>query len=310
VDANYPGVWGLLTHSVVAGITTNNVDRWGPCGAKVLVNGIGQTRGGEWGCIDQTLPKAGTSITGGEFRDRGYPSPDWPMYGFLIYDGPPLIVKDHFVTLAHPPPRNPRSLAPPPRECIAFPPVWFDRRNISPSRELSGRDSVCELGATGTESFRQREKSANLAAQLTVTAILWSPLIENCPRNGVNPMGFIPDCATIRNSGVNLSDIGDSLADEAVWCELLSASNSLIIRENTGNFRHLGHPGAALQPNKLYLLSGFWANSLLNGTGNFETRTGNYFGGTGNFLRTTGKPLWGSFRWAKWGDQSGVIHGA
>jgi hypothetical protein len=30
--------------------------------------------------------------------------------------------------------------------------------------------------------------------------------------------------------------IADWVADEAVWCEPLSASSSLIIRENTGNF--------------------------------------------------------------------------
>jgi len=34
--------------------------------------------------------------------------------------------------------------------------------------------------------------------------------------------------------------IVDWMADEAVWCELLSVSNSLIIRENTGNFRDFG----------------------------------------------------------------------
>jgi hypothetical protein len=48
----------------------------------------------------------------------------------------------------------------------------------------------------------------------------------------------------------------DWVADDTVWCELLSQLNSLIIRENTGNYRDFGRPGAALQPNKLYLLSG------------------------------------------------------
>ena len=95
VDGNYPGVFGLLQNSVVAGMTSNNVDRWGPCGKKVDVRGIGQVRGAEWGCIDLTKPKSGTA-TGGEFLDRGYPSPDWPMFGFMIYDGPPLIIHDRF----------------------------------------------------------------------------------------------------------------------------------------------------------------------------------------------------------------------
>jgi hypothetical protein len=57
--------------------------------------------------------------------------------------------------------------------------------------------------------------------------------------------------------------------------------NSLIIRENTGNFRDFGHLEVELGPNKPCLLSGFGRNSLPN-------RTGNYFGGTGNFLDVTG----------------------
>ncbi|WP_425151173.1 G8 domain-containing protein [Candidatus Binatus sp.] len=97
VDGNYPGVWGMLLDSVVVGISMNNVDRWGPCGSKVLVPGFPQSRGGDMGCIDQTVPKNGTSKTGGEFTDRGYPTPDWPMFGFMIYDGPPLIITDRFV---------------------------------------------------------------------------------------------------------------------------------------------------------------------------------------------------------------------
>jgi hypothetical protein len=47
------------------------------------------------------------------------------------------------------------------------------------------------------------------------------------------------------------------MADEPVWRELLSASNSLIIREYTGNFAHLVRPGATLQPNNPHLFSGF-----------------------------------------------------
>jgi hypothetical protein len=65
--------------------------------------------------------------------------------------------------------------------------------------------------------------------------------------------------------------------------------NSLITRENTGNFDDFGRLGAELWPKKPCLLSGFRRNSLLNGTGNFETSTANYFAGTGNFLQITGK---------------------
>ncbi len=94
-DGNYPGVWSLLSHSTMVGISTNNVDRFGPCGAKVKVMGK-VVRGGEQGCIDQTVPASGKA-TGGEFLERGYDTPDWNMFGFMSYDGPPLIVKDRFV---------------------------------------------------------------------------------------------------------------------------------------------------------------------------------------------------------------------
>jgi hypothetical protein len=65
--------------------------------------------------------------------------------------------------------------------------------------------------------------------------------------------------------------------------------NSLITRENTGNFDDFGRLRGELWPKKPCLLSGFRRNSLLNGTGNFETSTANYFAGTGNFLQITGK---------------------
>src|SRR5208282_3668729 len=68
-------------------------------------------------------------------------------------------------------------------------------------------------------------------------------------------------------------------------------SNSLLNRKITGNFGDFGRPGADLKSKNPCVLSGFCPNSLLNGTGNFETRTGNYFVGTGNLLRTTGNGL-------------------
>jgi len=49
----------------------------------------------------------------------------------------------------------------------------------------------------------------------------------------------------------------DCVADGAVWRELPSGSNSLIIRENTGNFRDFGRLVVELRPNEPYLLSGF-----------------------------------------------------
>jgi len=59
-------------------------------------------------------------------------------------------------------------------------------------------------------------------------------------------------------------DLVDWVADDAVCCERLSASNSLIIRENTGNFRDFSPPGADLEPKKPHILLGFSLNSLLN----------------------------------------------
>src|ERR1039458_5287572 len=81
----------------------------------------------------------------------------------------------------------------------------------------------------------------------------------------------------------------DWMADDAVRCELLSASNSLIIRENTGNFRDFGRLRAELQPKKPRLLWGFHRNSLLNRTGNYFSGTGNFFNGSGNLQDVSGK---------------------
>ncbi len=69
----------------------------------------------------------------------------------------------------------------------------------------------------------------------------------------------------------------------------LPASNSLIIRENTGNFHDFGCLGAELHAKKPCLLWGFHRNSLLNRTGNFFGGTGNFFDVTGNSIRRTGK---------------------
>jgi hypothetical protein len=88
----------------------------------------------------------------------------------------------------------------------------------------------------------------------------------------------------------------DCVADDAVLCELLSASNSLIIRENTGNFRDFGRLGVELGPNKSCLLSGFCRNSLLNRTGNYFGGTGNFFDVTGNFQGGAGKFIWRAAR--------------
>jgi len=65
------------------------------------------------------------------------------------------------------------------------------------------------------------------------------------------------------------------MAEDPVCRELLSASGSLIIRENTGKFIS---PGPKWSPSVLknfqYLLC-FSQNSLVVGTGNFLARAGN-----------------------------------
>ena len=73
------------------------------------------------------------------------------------------------------------------------------------------------------------------------------------------------------------------------WRMTQSAANhsprpsSLLNRELTGNFGVFGSKMLLARSKKGRLYKGFSANSLLNGTGNNNPRTGNFFGGTGNF---------------------------
>lgn len=106
LDGNAPGVWGLLKDSVVVGVSTNNVDRFGPCPTETIPSGdLSNGVGGKFGCIDQTPGPhfAGTTskITGGEnIGDNsggGYPVPEWNFFGYMIYDGPIRIFENRFV---------------------------------------------------------------------------------------------------------------------------------------------------------------------------------------------------------------------
>ncbi len=94
-DGNYPGAWSLFTDSVVIGLSQNNVDRFGPCPSERNVSG--QIGGGSWGCIDQTKPESNAKPTGGDLILEGYPIAIWNIFGYMIYDGPPLIFHDRFV---------------------------------------------------------------------------------------------------------------------------------------------------------------------------------------------------------------------
>ncbi|MDO8432318.1 MAG: G8 domain-containing protein [Candidatus Binatus sp.] len=69
-----PGGWGLVLNSVFAGISRNNPDRWGPC-----------PQNNDLGCINDA------------FGGNGYPPPNWPMFGYMFYDGPARLETVRFV---------------------------------------------------------------------------------------------------------------------------------------------------------------------------------------------------------------------
>ena len=83
-DGNGPGVWALLKDSVLVGVSANNVERWGPCVDDHLSEGDGP------GCVDQ-------NPASNELFEHGYQTPRWNSAGYMIYDGPVRIVRNHFV---------------------------------------------------------------------------------------------------------------------------------------------------------------------------------------------------------------------
>jgi len=98
LDGNAPGVWALLERSVVVGLSTNNVDRFGPCPyTSDLEVPAGMQPGGQFGCIDQTAISAGQSLRGSDQIGDGYPSPRRNFFGYMIYDGPVRIFNNRFV---------------------------------------------------------------------------------------------------------------------------------------------------------------------------------------------------------------------
>ncbi len=92
LDGNAPGGWELLVNSVVMGMSTNNVDRWGPCPTDINGNWkVGPMGPAEMpGCVDMN-PNAKDAY------EKSYPSPFWNMHGFYIYDGPVRIHDTRFV---------------------------------------------------------------------------------------------------------------------------------------------------------------------------------------------------------------------
>jgi len=87
-DGNAPGVWALMQDSVLLGISNNNVDRWGPC---PNVNATENS-----GCVDYN-PKAN------ELADKRYQTPFWNSAGYMVYDGPVRIFRNHFVNFLRDP---------------------------------------------------------------------------------------------------------------------------------------------------------------------------------------------------------------
>ena len=85
-DGNAPGVWGLLKHAVVVGVSTNNVDRWGPCAGAADLGSYVEFKG----CVD-------FNNNSKELEGKGYPGPGWNFAGFYIYDGPIRIHDTRFV---------------------------------------------------------------------------------------------------------------------------------------------------------------------------------------------------------------------
>ena len=136
IDGNGPGSWGLLGNSVLAGVSANNVDRFGPCPKQ---NQLGQFTGARFGCIDHTPPP--NVCVSGTNKDKrcltaaqccanpadcpdacpptahsvdevgqGYPPPDWNMFGYMLYDGPVRVFDVRFVNFRKDPTATPNLL--------------------------------------------------------------------------------------------------------------------------------------------------------------------------------------------------------
>ncbi|MCB0855205.1 MAG: hypothetical protein KDD63_23445, partial [Bacteroidetes bacterium] len=71
-EGSSPGIWGLLSNSIFVGISTNNVARFGPCKGEDI-------------CF--ALPVFGS----------GYPGKTKNMFGYLFYDGPARLERNHFI---------------------------------------------------------------------------------------------------------------------------------------------------------------------------------------------------------------------
>jgi hypothetical protein len=95
-----PGVWGLISDSVIVGISRNNPDRFGPSECFNTAPPSGQ----EGGCITEPyLPTPNNNVIPPIPPNNGYPSPYWNLAGVMFYDGPARIKNIRFVNFKRTP---------------------------------------------------------------------------------------------------------------------------------------------------------------------------------------------------------------
>jgi len=80
-ESSKPGIWSLLTDSVVVGETRNNPGRFGDCPLKGSDNNNGHS------CAEVDAAALG----------KGYPDGRWNAFGFMFYDGPARLETVRFV---------------------------------------------------------------------------------------------------------------------------------------------------------------------------------------------------------------------
>jgi hypothetical protein len=94
IDGATPGDWMLTENSVFEGISQNNVDRFGPC---PMPDTSFSSQAPMAGCVDRTPVPASEQPHSAEEIGKGYPDPNWNMFGYMIYDGPARLTHDRFV---------------------------------------------------------------------------------------------------------------------------------------------------------------------------------------------------------------------
>jgi len=80
-ESSKPGIWALLTDSVIVGETRNNPGRFGDCPLNGTANNNGHS------CAEVDAAALG----------KGYPDAHWNAFGFMFYDGPARLENVRFV---------------------------------------------------------------------------------------------------------------------------------------------------------------------------------------------------------------------